>query len=289
MRRSLGATLCLVVAAIALADFPAQAAYHLWDIKEIFTNQDGTVQFIELQAPATGANGENSLFGHTLKATSTVAGVPAVVTFSFPSNDPVGFTNGKSLLIATPSFESLPGAVTPDYNTLPANFFNANASILSFNYAEGSDTVTFAGGVIPQDGLHSVSDANLFDIANFVSGINSPTNFATLSGSINLSTTSPNGDYNGDLVVNAADYTVWRNTLGQSVANLGEGADGDADGMVDDGDYDFWKQQFGTVVSPGAGAIEVQLVPEPATLGILISGLLTHWGLAAWRRRRRNC
>ncbi len=33
----------------------------------------------------------------------------------------------------------------------------------------------------------------------------------------------PTGDYNGNTVVDAADYTVWRDTLGQMVANLGDG------------------------------------------------------------------
>src|SRR5688572_9519961 len=40
------------------------------------------------------------------------------------------------------------------------------------------------------------------------------------------------GDYNDDTSVDAADYVVWRNTLGQTVAQLGRGADGDADGVV---------------------------------------------------------
>ena len=52
------------------------------------------------------------------------------------------------------------------------------------------------------------------------------------------------GDYNGDLIVNAADYTVWRNTLGSSVARFA-GADGDGDQVIGGGDYDVWKSHFG--------------------------------------------
>ena len=40
------------------------------------------------------------------------------------------------------------------------------------------------------------------------------------------------GDYNHDGVVDAADYTVWRDTYGQSVTE-NSGADGNGDGMID--------------------------------------------------------
>ena len=46
---------------------------------------------------------------------------------------------------------------------------------------------------------------------------NTPTNFAGAAGWINLSPPATTGDYNGDMTVDAADYTVWRNTLGNQV------------------------------------------------------------------------
>jgi hypothetical protein len=64
----------------------------------------------------------------------------------------------------------------------------------------------------------------------------------------------PNGDYNLDSVVDAADYTVWRDTLGSSVTP-GTGADGDNDGTVDQSDYDFWRARFGNV--PRGGQINM--------------------------------
>ena len=59
---------------------------------------------------------------------------------------------------------------------------------------------------------------------------------------------APGGDYNQDTVVNAADYTVWRDTDG-SMSDLR--ADGDGSGTVDQGDYTFWKDRFGNVVRGG--------------------------------------
>ncbi|TWT29755.1 hypothetical protein KOR34_50730 [Posidoniimonas corsicana] len=70
------------------------------------------------------------------------------------------------------------------------------------------------------------------------------------------------GDYNGDSIVDAADYTVWRDSLGAEGDSLA--ADGYADGVIDGLDYQLWRNQFGAtaVVSAGAAA------PEPASLAL---------------------
>ncbi len=51
------------------------------------------------------------------------------------------------------------------------------------------------------------------------------------------------GDYNGNGVNDIGDYTLWRDTLGDTVAN-GADADGDASGTIDAGDYDAWANNF---------------------------------------------
>ncbi|MEX2172376.1 MAG: hypothetical protein WD851_23855 [Pirellulales bacterium] len=73
------------------------------------------------------------------------------------------------------------------------------------------------------------------------------------------------GDYNADGVVNAADYTVWRNTQNQT--GIGLAADANLDRVVNLVDYLAWRQNFGKV-APGAGTGEN--VPEPASV-ILIT------------------
>jgi hypothetical protein len=52
------------------------------------------------------------------------------------------------------------------------------------------------------------------------------------------------GDYNHDGLVNAADYTVWRDHLGQTVAK-GTGADADGSTVVDAPDYAIWAARYG--------------------------------------------
>jgi hypothetical protein len=69
------------------------------------------------------------------------------------------------------------------------------------------------------------------------------------------------GDYNEDHVVNAADYTVWRNNLGSSTALPND----DSAGVAAD-DYDRWKTNFGQTLGNGAASA----VPEPASLALLL-------------------
>jgi len=86
------------------------------------------------------------------------------------------------------------------------------------------------------------------------------------------------GDYNDDGSVNAADYTVWRNTVGQG-SNLA--ADGNNSGWIDTGDYAVWKSHFGAGSGAGAGNEtrgDSHGVPEPTaviyliTCGMLVTG-----------------
>jgi hypothetical protein len=80
------------------------------------------------------------------------------------------------------------------------------------------------------------------------------------------------GDYNHNGVVDAADYTVWRNSLGQVGAGLA--ADGNASGAIDAGDYDVWKSHFGAVspgIGAGSGSFTGGTVPEPASAMLLLA------------------
>jgi hypothetical protein len=71
-------------------------------------------------------------------------------------------------------------------------------------------------------------------------------------------TTQLTGDYNHNGIVDAADYTVWRDTLG-STTNLA--ADGDGSRKIDAGDYTVWKTNFG---NRSSGATSGAEVAEPA-------------------------
>jgi hypothetical protein len=78
------------------------------------------------------------------------------------------------------------------------------------------------------------------------------------------------GDYNGNNSVDAADYAIWRKTLGQSVPT-GTGADGSRDGTVGPEDLTVWRAHFGQSAS-GAGS-GLSAVPEPSAATLLLLGV----------------
>jgi hypothetical protein len=76
------------------------------------------------------------------------------------------------------------------------------------------------------------------------------------------------GDYNDDGVVDAADYTVWRDNLGTSFELPNR--DPDNSGNVSEADWTSWKAHFGET-DPGAGALAAGAVPEPSSLVLMIA------------------
>jgi hypothetical protein len=97
-----------------------------------------------------------------------------------------------------------------------------------------------------------------------------PEDIAIDIGAFELVYPSLFGDYNLDNSVDAADYCVWRDHLGASVATYTSG-DGTGDGFVDENDYVVWKAHFGqTLPPPGSGAVAGALsegTVEPAGSG----------------------
>ena len=75
------------------------------------------------------------------------------------------------------------------------------------------------------------------------------------------------GDYTGDGVVNAADYTKWRDTWSRTNKDLT--ADGNGNGVIDTGDYAIWAAAYGTI----AGSVN-GLIPEPAAITLAIGTVL---------------
>lgn len=100
--------------------------------------------------------------------------------------------------------------------------------------------------------------------AGFVKYINVPTN--------------PIGDYNNNGTVDAADYTVWRDNLGQAFELPNR--DPANTGNVSTDDYASWKNNFGQGGASGGGSGAA--VPEPSAVLLLLAGIC---GAAANRRR----
>lgn len=89
------------------------------------------------------------------------------------------------------------------------------------------------------------------------------------------------GDYNDDGVVDARDYALWRDNLGQD-GNVLANRDPGATGVVGAADYDAWVANYGAT---GAAADNAAAAPEPAAGALcgLVFGLVAG-GSSRWRR-----
>ena len=94
------------------------------------------------------------------------------------------------------------------------------------------------------------------------------------------------GDYNDDLVVDAADYVIWRTQSGETGTGLS--ADGNNDQTVNQLDYDLWKANFGASVGGFASAAQLELVPEPSAALLIVVGSVVARNLVMSQRVRRT-
>jgi cytochrome c peroxidase len=92
------------------------------------------------------------------------------------------------------------------------------------------------------------------------------------------------GDYDGNGVVEQADYNVWRANFGDTSSLA---ADGNGNLVVDAADYVIWRNNLGlTWQSLGSGAAwNSQAVPEPTAMVLAMAAVT---GGFATRRRRRE-
>ena len=169
-----------------------------------------------------------------------------------------------------------------------------NSDILTTNLAASAGVLTIGGGLshaftamldTATAGIFSATYSLLLSDENIAGAQNNMPLTLTLTGTIAAAALT--GDYNGDGIVDAADYTVWRDTFGATVT-ANSGADGDGDGMIDDGDYQAWIDHFGET-SPGSGAgasaSHVGAVPEPGGMFLFAIGAAIAIGGAACRRK----
>ena len=129
----------------------------------------------------------------------------------------------------------------------------------------------------------NLTQEQIDDIVAFLNTL-TDNSFLTNSMFSNPFVTLP-GDYNGDGVVDGADYQVWRTNLGDTSALL---ADGNGNNVVDSADYLTWRKNQGRTwqdLTPGSGAgMAGGAVPEPSAVAL---AMLASFCAVAIRRRDR--
>ncbi|QDV76523.1 right-handed parallel beta-helix repeat-containing protein [Botrimarina mediterranea] len=137
--------------------------------------------------------------------------------------------------------------VTSSFNTwngIPANA----ADFLSLDDTIARGPRQADGSLPVSDFLRLSPDSNLID-----AGKNIGMPFSGLAPDLGAFESGILGDYNSDGVVNAADYTVWRDNIG---------------GGFLPGDYGVWATHYGEGAPSGVS------VPEPTSASILLTVLL---------------
>ena len=151
-------SLCLF--AILVSSTAAKASFHFYDISEVYSSADGSVQFVEM---FTQINNQQFLDGQRILAFEQ--GTFFANTFTFVGVGPSPTAN-RNLLIATASFEEACGIV-PDY-ILPDGFlFEQNGGV---SFGPNVDTVTYTS--LPLDWVTSLN------FPGGATGTNSPKNHA---------------------------------------------------------------------------------------------------------------
>lgn len=153
-----------VFCATTMVASPARAAFHLWNLQELYSNSSGTLQFIELSTPN---NGQTVVGGKSISVSNI--GASLTNSFTIPANIAAP-TAGKTLLFGTAGIQAA-GGPAPDY-ILPNGFlFTAGGSINFFGANSGAYTALPTNGSASR--IWSTGGNNT---------INSPRNYAGQTG-----------------------------------------------------------------------------------------------------------
>lgn len=207
--------------------------------------------------------------------TSMIAGLLARV-----NNIGLGTTNGYSISYSTAGIAYLSRITAEVPTTLVStpvsltsgtgyqfSFTGNGADLLGEIYALSNLTTPLVS-LSYSDATYSsgVTALLVYDSSSAATANHTPS--ATFDNYVS-SETLVRGDYNYDGHVDAADYVVWRNNVGNTLAPS---------------NYDVWRAHFGESINPAAGAGFAAAVPEPSVLPLPAIGLLSVVG-----RFRRKC
>jgi hypothetical protein len=159
------------------------------------------------------------------------------------------------------------GSLNPSGWTVPADWAKAggaSASALLAGTLEPGDAAALATGGSLSLGQAYSTAVNVQDLSfRFLTG-----DGILRPGTVSYVMTPPAGiagDYNGNFVVDAADYAIWRNALNTPTTLPND----PTPGTVVQADYDVWRANFGKGPSGAAGG-NGAAVPEPGTAAQLV-------------------
>lgn len=208
-----------------------------------------SIQFIEPGDPAT-----NKVYRIYVTTNTTLQGTVNSYNLNVPNQvvpDPLAPGFHTYRLVGSPSGVNLfiDDSTTPALTNIPGFLKDAATSVLSI--------------------ITPTTDASFATIGSNASGGASTIYISETSFTLLEAVAGVAGDFNGNGVVDAADYVVWREAFGtnNTLSGNGDETDGSA-GVVDDADYQYWRARFGN--SGPAASAGLITVPEPVFAPLLV-------------------
>ncbi len=230
-------------------------SFHLYRINELYSNSDGSIQFIEMSVG--DFNAESFWNNQSISVTQG----SATNTFSFPADLPNTSTANTSVLIATQGFANL-GVATPDF-IIPDGFLFTNGSA-TVNFAD-VDAVTY--NALPLDGTNSIDRDGAI-------AVNSPKNFAGEAGTI----------------VGEAGTVQSNSMVGTDGADTLTGTDGNdfLNGLGGDDSLDGGAGADTAVYSGNSSAFDITATASGFSVGALPGAIPSSASSRTGRRRGRS-
>lgn len=181
------------------------------------------------------------------------------------ARDLIGYT------IASPSGSLLPGWQSLTDHGI-AGWSEANPTTFNLSELNATGSTIFQSRALHDLG-HAWNEAMPLDLAFRYQTADGTSHAGVVVYTADKQTLGrSSGDYNNDGVVNAADYTVWRDTLGGT--GFGLLADGDGNLRVDGSDIEVWANHYGLTIPVTE---RILAVPEPARALLLSAGFVWRW------------
>jgi len=161
----------------------SHATFHLWRTDQVYSNADGTIQYIVMMALA---GGQEFISGHTIQVSQGTTVHTLVFNHDLQGDTATGGggpyggggTSFKTLLLGTQGFANL-NVVQPDFIIPDGFLFTSNGKI---DWGGGWDIFNYT--TLPMDGVNALYRAG-------VVASNAPQNFAGVMGSIRPAASGP--------------------------------------------------------------------------------------------------
>jgi hypothetical protein len=245
------------------------AAAILMLIATALAARPGSAAQFDVPAPAIGDGYADLVFNPTTGVLSLHTDGSTISSLVIRGPQPTMLLNGGGLwpTVNGGLNQTVTAAAPP--RTLSWDAIHFNGSQQWILLADSANMGITSGGSIARyaPGAFDLSSSMLGDVEYTTYNTNGPSDLVRTR--LAIGTLPLSGDYNGNGRVDAADYVVWRKTLGQMVT-IGTGADGSANGLVDPADYSIWRKNFG-IASPITGTSSVAAIPEPGSMRLCLA------------------